>query len=129
MGAFGEGLFWGWDWVFGVMGAWDFQRITGVRKMSSAMLHVDVGGQESHTQRLIFNLGRKDGELKEAMEVKRVVRLRTVGQKKKTHRMWPHPMDALKGARTPHYFNWDQRPRGARQTPGSIYCFQEEHPD
>ena len=61
------------------------------------MLHVYVGGQESRTEQLTFHLTGRAGEEKKAMEIKRVTKLRTVGQRMYPYyRMWPHPVDLLK---------------------------------
>ena len=42
--------------------------------MSQATLYIAYGGQERHKETLMFHLDKQEGELKKAMEIKRVVR-------------------------------------------------------
>ena len=66
------------------------------------------------------------------MEVKRVGRLRTVGQKKKTHRMWLHPMDVLKATQRgqePHIISCGISDREeVDRHPEVFMAFKREHP-
>ena len=68
-------------------------------KMTQAMLHVYLGGQESRTELLTFKLAKRVGEDKKAMEVKRVIKLRTVGHRDYSVCMWPHLIAVLKATR------------------------------
>ena len=70
--------------------------------MSQATLNIVSGGQEISKEMLIFNLDKKEGELKQALEIKRVVGLRTGGKRKYSFRMWPHPHDVLKAIQKGH---------------------------
>ena len=70
--------------------------------MSQAMLHVFCRGQETGKELLTFSLEKWEGEKKKAMEIKRVVRLRTAGQRTYSFRMWPHPIDVLKATQQGH---------------------------
>ena len=81
---------------------------------------------------LTFNLAKRVGEDKKAMEVKRVIKLRTVGHRDYSVRMWPHPIAVLKATQKglqPHVIvietsTWDEPDRH----PDEFIAFKRNYP-